>query len=79
MRTWSFVAAFAVSLFCATPVFADADFVQDDLATAVTRLPALVRKEAGGLIKRPAAQLESDGLSALSHGDARRALDLFGA
>ncbi|MBV8428671.1 MAG: alpha-2-macroglobulin family protein [Hyphomicrobiales bacterium] len=79
MRTWSFVAAFAVSLFCATPVFADSDFVQDDLATGVTRLPALVRKEAGGLIKRPAAQLESDGLSALSHGDARRALDLFGA
>ncbi len=79
MRTWSCLAALAVSLFFAAPVLAEEAFVQDDLATGVVRFPALLRKEAGGLTKRPAAQLESDGLAALLHGDARRALDLFGA
>ena len=79
MRTWSCLAALAISLFFAAPVFAEEAFVQDDLATGVVRFPALLRKEAGGLTKRPAAQLESDGLAALSRGDARRALDLFGA
>ena len=79
MRSWRLLAAFAVSLFFAAPSFAEEAFVQDDLATGVVRFPATLRKEAGGLVKRPAAQLESDGLAALSQGEARRALDLFGA
>ena len=79
MRSWSCLAALALSLFFANPAFADKSFVDDNLASNVVRFPATLRKEAGGLIQRPAARLITDGLAALSHGDARRALDLFGA
>ncbi|MFI5013240.1 MAG: alpha-2-macroglobulin [Hyphomicrobiales bacterium] len=79
MRRLSCLLAFVCGLLLAYPAFADKSFVRDDLASDVIRLQATLRKEAGNLIQRPAAQLTSDGLVALSRGDARRALGLLGA
>ncbi len=73
------LAAFAVALLLASAAFADKSFVQEELTTDVVRLPASLRKEAGSLVQRPAAQLVTEALGALSHGDPRHALDLFGA
>ena len=79
MRRLFCLLAFVFGLFLVNPAFADKSFVQDDLTSDVVRLQATLRKEAGNLIQRPAAQLAQDGLAALSRGDARRALSLLGA
>jgi uncharacterized protein YfaS (alpha-2-macroglobulin family) len=79
MQRLACLAAFVVTLLLAPPAFADKSFVQEELTTDVARLPAALRKEAGGLTQRPSAKLVPDGIAALSQGDARRALDLFGA
>ena len=79
MRRLFCLLAFVFGLFLVNPAFADKSFVQDDLTSDVVRLQASLRKEAGNLIQRPAAQLAQDGLTALSRGDTRRALALLGA
>ena len=79
MRRLSYLLVFVLGLVISVPAFADKSFVQDDLASDAVRLQATLRKEAGNLIQRPAAQLASEGLAALARGDARRAMTLLGA
>ncbi|MBV9051433.1 MAG: alpha-2-macroglobulin family protein [Hyphomicrobiales bacterium] len=79
MRSWFRFAVLAVALLLADAAFADKAFVDENLTSDVVRLPALLRKESGALIQRPANRLVTDGVAALARGEARRALDLFGA
>jgi uncharacterized protein YfaS (alpha-2-macroglobulin family) len=79
MRRLSCLLAILFGLVLVLPAYADKSFVDDELASDVVRLQATLRKEAGNLIQRPAAQLASEGLAALARGDARRAMTLLGA
>jgi alpha-2-macroglobulin len=79
MRRLTCLLGLIFGLILARPAFADKSFVRDDLASDVIRLEASLRKEAGNLIQRPAAQLLAEGQAALSRGDARRAMALLGA
>src|ERR1700732_4298557 len=79
MRRLTCLLVFVLGLVISVPAFADKSFVQEDLASDAVRLQATLRKEAGNLIQRPAAQLVSEGLAALARGDERRAMTLLGA